>query len=285
MALPTLPPLEAAPDRWQRSPTTPGSVRRLANGTEAWVGLREENARGQFDNYLLASMRLGPVQPPSPTSALVSLATLKEHLSAALVELRFRHPEVACTASWKGAGPPHVEYTAPASNAEALAWARGAIRVVADGTGRRELWREEKEKLVRARLRMQVARPAASVTWHLLAPVDDEHAPLPPGVAVDLLGHFNHIFWDGISERACMGDLLRGLGRSWELVGEALLPEHAWGEEIANLAVPILDALPLDVSLLGDDFAETRDEFLSSLLRSSVRSCFYARSVCCWMLT
>ncbi|KAK1710671.1 hypothetical protein BDP67DRAFT_520528, partial [Colletotrichum lupini] len=58
MSLPPLPRLESAKFRWYPSPDGPSSVRRLAVGTEAWVGLREPNSRGQYDNYLNTSLRV-----------------------------------------------------------------------------------------------------------------------------------------------------------------------------------------------------------------------------------
>ncbi|UQC90625.1 uncharacterized protein CLUP02_16155 [Colletotrichum lupini] len=75
-----------------RSKNGPSSVRRLAVGTEAWVGLREPNSRGQYDNYLNTSLR---VHVPG-----ISLENIALQISNTLVNIRFQHPEVGCSVTW-----------------------------------------------------------------------------------------------------------------------------------------------------------------------------------------
>lgn len=257
MSLPSLPQLTPFPFRWHTSPSDPRIVQRLANGTEAWVGIKKENARGQYDNYLNTTLRIGNL--PS-----LSLVSLKENLAAALVHVRFQHPEVACTAVWGETGPPHILYMPPRDDAEALIWARSTIETrVTSQTGLAVHTELEKQR------REAVPKPAKSLVIYLIANVTDENTSLAPGTVVDVLMHLNHIYWDGISGRACVGDLLRRLGQRWG-GDEQQLSEYKWGDEVANLSEPILDACKVDVAALGDDFNEARGEFITSLINSGV---------------
>ena len=117
--------------------------------------------------------------------------------------------------------------------------------------------------------REAIAKPAKSLVIYLIANVTDENTPLAPGTVVDVLMHLNHIYWDGISGRACVGDLLRRLGQRWG-GDEQQLSEYKWGDEVANLSEPILDACKVDVAALGDEFNEARGEFITSLINSGV---------------
>ena len=256
MSLPPLPQLTPLAFRWHKSPSDPHVVQRLANGTEAWVGIKQENAKGQYDNYLNTTLRIGNL--PS-----LSLVSLKENLAAALVHVRFQHPEVACTAVWGETGPPHILYMPPRDDAEALEWARGTIETrVTPQTGLVVHTELEKQR------REAIPKPAKSLVIYLIANVTDENTSLAPGTVVDVLMHLNHIYWDGISGRACVGELLRRLGQRWG--DEQQLGEYKWGDEVANLSEPILDACKTDVAALGDEFNEARGEFITSLINSGV---------------
>jgi hypothetical protein len=241
-------------------------VQRLANGTEAWVGIKDENAKGQYDNYLNTTLRI--VTLP----ASLSLSGLKEKLALALVHLRYQHPEVACVAVWPADGgpKPHITYTPPKDTAEALAWARGVVSVRAAGMTGFEL----RAELVKQRARKAVPEPAPSVALFLVAGVTDETTVLKPGTRVDLLVHFNHIYWDGVSGRMFVGELLRRLGDTVGKDVEEIFSNahYRWGDEVTNLSEPILDACEVDVESLTDDvqFKEARDEFLAKLMASSV---------------
>lgn len=258
MSLPSLPELTPATFRWHKSPSDPRIVNRLANGTEAWVGIKNQNAKGQYDNYLSTTLRIGNV-----TS--LSLAGLKEKLAAALMHVRFQHPEVACTAVWGETGPPYIQYVPPRDTAEALAWARHTIETrVTTQNG----------LVVRAELEKQrcdgAPKPAKSVAIFLIADVSSEETPLASGTVVDVLMHLNHIYWDGVSARSCVGDLLRRLGQDWGDEEQQRSKLYEWGEEIANLSEPILDACKVDVGALGHKFDEARKEFMASLINSGV---------------
>ncbi|KAK1478843.1 hypothetical protein CTAM01_14941, partial [Colletotrichum tamarilloi] len=107
----------------------PSSVRRLAVGTEALVGLREPNSRGQYDNYLNTSLR---VHVPG-----ISLETIALQISNALVNIRLQHPEVGCSVTWAtDQDPPFIVYDSPSSDEVALSWGRGLVSSIAtDRTG------------------------------------------------------------------------------------------------------------------------------------------------------
>ncbi|KAK1522666.1 hypothetical protein CPAR01_14209 [Colletotrichum paranaense] len=257
MSLPPIPRLDPASFRWHPSPDDPRAVRRLGLGTEAWVGLRGPNSRGQYDNYLNTTLRI--------EAADLSLAGLARHLADALVHLRFHHPEVACTTAWASEyGPPHIIYTPPMCDAEALRWARAAVTARSTSqTGLQVAAQIGKQRQI------DLAKSLPPVTLVVVADVQNEEALLAAGARVDVLGVFNHIHWDSISARVFVGDLLRRLGEQLcASKAETASSQYAWGSEIANLNVPVLDACKVDVGALGEDYKKTRDEFIAALLKS-----------------
>ena len=259
MATLNLPPLKPATYRWHSSPTDSNTIQRLAIGTEQWVGIKHENAKGQYENYLNTTLQLD-------VSGL-SLRRLSIQLAAALLHLRFSHPEVAATAVWEEGKPtpPVIQYTPPTDDAAALMWARSCISVrTSPATGlalRAELERER---------RGTTPESKRSVSVFVVADVASEETPLVKGAKVDMLCRFNHIYWDAMSSRQFVGDLLRRIGDVWDSDMESTVAEYRWGHEVANLSEPILDALKVDVETLGDDFDKARDEFLTSLINSGV---------------
>lgn len=267
MSLPPIPQLDPAAFRWHPSPDDPRAVRRLGLGTEAWVGLRGPNSRGQYDNYLSTTLRV------ETTGRSLSLSGLARHLAHALLHVRFHHPEVACTTAWASEyGPPHITYTPPASDADALRWARAAV--AARPTSQTGL--QIAAEIARQR-QVGPAKSLPPVALVVAADVRDDEAPLPAGARVDLLAVFNHIHWDSISSRVFVGDLLRRLEEQLS-AGEAEPPstqsQYPWGSEIANLNVPVLDACRVDVGALSEDYEKTRDEFIAALLKSGVSFLF-----------
>src|SRR4051794_14117348 len=119
---PKLPALSPEAYRWQKSKTDPRTLQRRANGTEAWVGIKSENYKGQYDLFLNTALRVCD----RPTAKKFSLSTLKEKLQTALVNIRFQHPDIACTAIWDDQGP-LIQYTPPEDNQDALKWAKDGI--------------------------------------------------------------------------------------------------------------------------------------------------------------
>ncbi|KXH68107.1 hypothetical protein CSAL01_12931 [Colletotrichum salicis] len=257
MSLPPIPRLDPATFRWHPSPDDPRAVRRLGLGTEAWVGLRGPNSRGQYDNYISTTLRIEAVG--------FSLTGLARHLADALLHVRFHHPEVACTTAWASEyGPPHITYTPPTSDTEALQWARAAVTARSTSqTGLQVAAEIGKQRQI------DPAKSLPPVTLVVVADVQDEEALLEAGIRVDVLGVFNHIHWDSISARVFVGDLLRRLGLQLG-AGEAepASSQYAWGSETANLNVPVLDTCRVDVDTLGEDYEKTRDEFIAALLKS-----------------
>ena len=259
MATLNLPPLKPAAFRWHSSPTDPNTIQRLAIGTEQWVGIKHENAKGQYENYLNTTLQLD-------ISGL-SLRRLSIQLAAALVHLRFSHPEVAATAVWEEGKPtpPLIQYTPPADDAAALRWARSCVSVRTSPLNglalRAELERER---------RATAPESKRSVSVFIIGDVASEETPLIQWTRVDVLCRFNHIYWDAMSSRQFVGDLLRRVGDVWDSSMAAPIAEYRWGREVANLSEPILDSLKVDVETLGEDFVKARDEFITSLINSGV---------------
>ncbi|KAK1470740.1 hypothetical protein CCUS01_00855 [Colletotrichum cuscutae] len=254
MSLPPLPRLEPAKFRWYPSPDGPSSVRRLAVGTEAWVGLREPNSRGQYDNYLNTSHR---VHDPG-----ISLETIALQISNALVNIRFQHPEVGCSVTWAtDQDPPFIVYNPPSPDEVALNWGRVAAEL--------------------SEARQERPEPLPPVKVYVVAQVPETGTPLENGARVDVLCAFNHIHWGSISSRIfqTVGIPTIGILVDWfepwvDEVGQlnysdilregpSLAPaqprpyaeveldfqsdtnspfHHPWGKEIANLNEPVLDA-------------------------------------------
>ncbi|KAK1497883.1 hypothetical protein CABS01_10861, partial [Colletotrichum abscissum] len=203
----------------------PSSVRRLAVGTEAWVGLREPNSRGQYDNYLNTSLR---VHVPG-----ISLETIALQISNALVNIRFQHPEVGCSVTWAtDQDPPFIVYNSPSSDEVALNWGRGLVSsIAADKTGL-----EVAAELSEAR--QERPEPLPPVKVYVVAQVPETGTPLENGARVDLLCAFNHIHWDSISSRIFVGDLLRGVGQHPSQANMVSVvtnsSETSWGLPVTN---------------------------------------------------
>lgn len=269
MSLPPLPRLEPAKFRWYSLPDDPLSVRRLAVGTEAWVGLREPNSRGQYDNYLNTSLR---THVPG-----ISLETIALQMAKALVNIRFQHPEVGCSVTWTtNQDPPFIVYSSPGSNEAALVWARSLVSPVA--TTKNGL--EVADELSKAR--QERPEPLPPVMVHVVAQVPELGTLLEIGARVDVLCAFNHIHWDSISSRIFVGDLLRGVGQQFNASNQTPANnalQHPWGREIANLNKPVLDACKTDVDALGEDYEKVRDNFIAELLNSAVGSSIFS----CWL--
>ncbi|KAJ6007934.1 trichothecene 15-O-acetyltransferase [Penicillium herquei] len=255
-----IPKLEPSMFRWHSISADSKAVQRLANGTEAWVGIRDENAKGQYDNYLNTTLRVGATMS-------LSLAKLQEALSMALVNVRFEHPDLACTAIWgqdKNPSLPHIQYEPLASNAEALEWAKGCVTTQISNYGGLDL----RLKLSQQRRAKAVAQSAPSVSVILVANAADDQAVLNEGDRVEMLMLFNHIFWDAMGSRDFVGQLQKHLGKILETGGSYKLPEFQWGDEISHLDLPILDACKVNVEALGADFEAVRAEFIDGLMRS-----------------
>lgn len=264
-----LPKLVPADFRWHPSPTDASITQRLANGTEAWVGIKAENARGQYDNYINTILRI-------VNASGLTLDGLKDALSRALIDVRFQHPDIACTAVWgqhEDPSRPHIQYVPPRDTAEALAWAQSTIETQATPLDGLAL-RAERES---ERRNGAVHTSAKSFSIVLAADVAGSETELASGTRVDMFIHLNHIHWDGISGRDFVGDLLNRLPKT---IGNEQLPDFKWGDEIANLAVPILDACKTDVESLGAEFEEARSQFVSSLIKSGVSNMHALVSIC-----
>lgn len=262
------PKLEPALFRWKPCLTDSKAVQRLANGTEAWVGIRDENAKGQYDNYLNTTLRVG-------SAMTLSLAKLQEALSLALVHVRFEHPDLACTAIWgqdENPSLPHVHYKPPANNAEALQWAQNCVTTHVASYGGLDL----RLQLCQQRRARPVAESAPSVSIILIADAINDEAELSEGDKIEILMLFNHIFWDAMGSRDFVGQLQVHLGKILEAGGSYQLPEFKWGDEVSYLAVPLLDACKVEVQALGTDFETSRAAFIDSLMRSGVRLDFFS---------
>ncbi|KAE8356478.1 15-O-acetyltransferase Tri3 [Aspergillus coremiiformis] len=242
-----LTPLVPADHRWTQSQTDPGVTERRAVGVEAFLGRRDANRLGKDDIRILVQLSVSTATP--------SLAVLKHSLAAALLALRFRHPESACVLAWdEGVLAPRLQYRSPDSQDAARAWAQALVRAQATSQTAREVW-----EAIEARRRAdpQCEKP---VRLYLLANVTDENAPLRPGTALEMLVAMNHVYWDGVSSRAFVGDLLKTWSQT--LAVDYARPVYEWGRETSNLTVPILDALKPGVESAGHAFTADYHELL-----------------------
>jgi hypothetical protein len=224
------------------------------------VGIKDENYKGQYDLFLNTTLRLQDNATASP----LSLTAVKEAIIAALVELRFEHPECACSAIWDEQGP-ILQYTPPEGTDEANSWAESTIELwFTAHTGlavRKEIGKRRKE------VGSIYAGHAKSLAVHLVVDVPDSGTQLS-GKTVDFLLHMNHMYWDGISARMFLGSLIQRIGTK---LGEEQGVGHLnWRQEVENLSKPILDASRIDITSLGADFENARTEFIESLTAFAV---------------
>ncbi|THZ20851.1 15-O-acetyltransferase Tri3 [Aureobasidium pullulans] len=241
--------VEPAKYRWQQvkdATSTAPSLQRRGNGTENWVGLRKENARGQYDFHILVKAR---------THRPFTLVSLERQLVHGLLRQRFEHPDIACEAFWDDEFGPLIRYTTPSDDLEAGIWAQGSVQIHATPQNGFELRRE-----IAARREAQ-NKSSKSFTVHALADVTNHDTVMNEGSDLEFLVHFNHIYWDGISARLFFGDLLRSLGQNLEAA------RYDWGQEIKNLSVPLLDALKIDIKTLSKDYDDSLEKFVASMFR------------------
>lgn len=241
--------IEPAKYRWHKVQDTSGSVQRRGNGTENWVGLCKENARGQYDLHILVK---ATIQHP------LTLATLKQRLVHGLIKERFEHPDIACKAFWDDQFGPLIRYTPPSSNEEAVCWAQQSVQVRATSQTGMELRRNIVSK------RKSQNRPSASFTVYVLSNVPDTDTLMIKNSSLEMLVHFNHIYWDGISARRFVGHVLRSVGQDLEHA------QYRWGKEIDNLSPPVLDSLKINPQTLGKDYEDSLEEFVSTMFKFDV---------------
>jgi hypothetical protein len=242
-------PLTPDEHRWEQSKTEPGVIQRRALGVETVLGRKDANYAGHNDLRIIVNLSASNTTP--------SLSTLKEKLEDALLELRFQHPESALTLAWdEGVVAPRFQYQSPASQGAAREWAQGIVHVQASAKTGLQIWENIEEQ------RRSNPQPEKPISVYLVADVSDENTPLPSGTAVDMVFGMNHVFWDGVSARAFVGDVLKTLSKT--LAADYEVPAYEWGKETANLNVPILDGLKPGVEYMGDAFTADSNEFLKA---------------------
>lgn len=84
--------------------------------------------------------------------------------------------------------------------------------------------------------------------------------------SLEILVHFNHIYWDGISARLFLGRLLSSVGQDLEHA------QYPWGKDNGNLSPPILDSLKVDPQTPGKDYEDSLEEFVSLMFKFNVCS-------------
>ncbi|KAB8235866.1 15-O-acetyltransferase Tri3 [Aspergillus alliaceus] len=242
-------PLNPAEHRWRQSKIDPRITERRAVGVESFLGRKNANYMGQNDLRIRVELSVSNTTP--------SLATLKEKLEATMMEMRFLHPESACTLAWdKVIVPPLLQYRSPESQEAAKKWAQGIVHVQATTDNALDLWEDIENR------RRSNPQPENPITVHILANVADVDSPLPVDTIVDMLFRMNHVYWDGVSARAFVGDVLRTFSKT--LAADYEVPGYEWGKETANLNIPILDALKPGVECSGDAFTADRSELLKA---------------------
>lgn len=251
--MPEFPPLMPEQFTWHASETDPSILQREAIGAECIVGMELPNKMGANDLYLLSQIQ---VHDPSLT-----LKSLKEKLQNTLLKLRFQHPEIAATVAWKD-GNILIQYQSPKDGADALKWAEQSIRVEASSRTALDIRTALEEQ------REVGGGPAAAATIYLAAPVANETANLGD-TPVELVLYANHVFFDGISVRTFLGDILRTLASEFTSTEPTKLP---WGEERKNLDVPLLSVLGSGQEISGPKFEATRLALLGNMARMNVSS-------------
>ena len=241
--------VESARYRWHKVNDTANSVQRRGNGTENWVGLRKENARGQYDCHIAVKATL---QHP------LTLASIKRRLVNGLLKERFEHPNIACKAFWDEKFGPLIRYSPPSDAGVAIFWAKQSVEIRATPQTALELRNEIASK------RKAQNKSSDSFTIYILADVSDTDTPITKGSPLEVLVHFNHIYWDGISARLFLGHILSSLGEDLEHA------QYPWGKEINHLSPPILDALKVDPQTLGKDYEDSLEDFVSIMFKFDV---------------
>jgi hypothetical protein len=236
--------VEPSKYRWEPVSDTSGSVQRRGNGTQNLVGLQKENAKGQYDFHILVKTEL---------HQSTSLVSLKKRLVPGLLKQRFQHPDIACRALWDEQSNLLIRYTPPINDLEAIRWAQESIELRATPQSGHDIRREIVAQ------RKAVNTSSRSFTVYMLGNVADEDESLPSSSELEIMIHFNHIFWDGISARQSVGNLLRDLGHIDEHT------QHEWGKEVKNLSMHLLDALKIDTETLGNDYGDSLEEYLTSM--------------------
>lgn len=248
-----LPPLVPEQLAWHASETDPTIWQRQAIGAECVVGMEIPNKMGANDLYLLSRFQLHHPE--------VTLKSLKEKLQASLLRLRFEHPEIAATVTWKD-GNTWIQYRSPKDAADALKWAEQRIRVEASSRTALDIRTALEEQ------REVGSGPAEAVTIYVAAPVADETTSLGD-TAIELVLYANHVFLDGISVRVLLGDIFRTLASELSTTEPGKLP---WGEERNNLDAPLLSLLDPSQEIAGPKFEATRMGLMGNIPRMSVSS-------------
>ncbi|EED21275.1 conserved hypothetical protein [Talaromyces stipitatus ATCC 10500] len=203
--------------------TDPAIRQRRANGAEAIVGIEKSNAA----------------------------------VERALVKHRYEHPEIAQTALWEeGQIFPLIQYQAPKSNEDALAWAHEVVHVRASKETGLDIRTESEIKRFQA-----ASGPAKAVVIDIVAPVDGLDTAIG-SVNVEFVFHTNHLYFDGISKRIFVGDFFRYLTE----VGDEL-PDFKWGEEVENLGAPVLTLWKEGVKTSGPEFDATLGQYAGIAMR------------------
>jgi hypothetical protein len=241
--------VEPSKYRWEPVSDASGSVQRRGNGTENLVGLQKENAKGQYDFHILVKTEL---------YQSTSLASLKKRLIPGLMKQRFQHPNIACRALWDNQSNLLIRYTPLINDLEAVRWAQESIELRATPQSGHDIRREIVTQ------RKVIDKSSRSFTVYMLGNVANEDESLPSGSELEFLIHFNHIFWDGISARQFVGNVLRDLGHIDEHT------QYEWGKEVKHLSMPLLDALKINTETLGNDYGDSLEEFLTSMFAIGV---------------
>jgi hypothetical protein len=249
--MPELPPLVPEQFEWHTLKTDPSVWQRQTNGAESIVGVERANKMGANDLYVLSRF-----QVHNPT---VTLTVLKEKLQAVLLKLRFQHPEIASTVTWEN-GTSFIQYRSPKDSADALKWAEQRIQVEASNRTGLDIRTAVEEQ------RQLGSSPAEAATIYVAAPVADQTTVLGD-TSVELVLLSNHVFFDGISVRIFLGDILRTLGSE---LSTTEVEELSWGEERKNLGASVLSMLGSDQEITGPTFETTRMKLMGIISRMPV---------------
>jgi hypothetical protein len=213
------------------------------------VGLKKENAKGQYDFHILVKTEL---------HQSTSLASFKKRLILGLLEQRFQHPNIACRALWDDQFNLLIRHRPLFNDLEAIRWAQESIELRATPQSGHDIRREIVTQ------RKVINKSSRSFTVYMLGDIADEDESLPSDSELEIRIHFNHISWDGISARQFVGNFPRDLGH----IGQHA--QYQWSKEIKHLSMPPLDALKIGTETLGNDYGDSLEESLTSMFALSV---------------
>ncbi|KAI9733072.1 MAG: trichothecene 15-O-acetyltransferase [Cirrosporium novae-zelandiae] len=240
--LPQIPPLNLDNYEWRPSPSDPLLYQRRSCGSEATVGLKEPNERGEYDLYFGC-----PVQFHQGVS---TLGDLERHVKTTWKKFRFSHPEVTYTPGYDDQVTCLVQYRIPKNPEEVERWAEETVVVHTTDKNYTDLRQELEEK----RKAAEVSEASKGFTIHIAAPVAKSDSL--DGKDVLFIFHLNHITTDGMGIRVLVGQFFRDLALQLSGGGDFSIEGLQWADTVKNLPPAYLAVRKPDIDLNGPKYEQ-----------------------------